>query len=106
MFPSVKILKHSDRLDFAVIDGSKIMSPLPLVIAHSFFSRRRCVSDSESLGGLFDRLNLGRRLFSMSFAMDAHLCGFLHPKVLSDLHFVHAQLLRAWWLFCNILFAT
>jgi hypothetical protein len=94
--PSVKILKHSDRLDFAVIDGSKVISPLLLVIARSFFSRRRCVSDNESFGGFFDRLNLGSRLFSMSFAVDAHLWGFLHPRFLSDLHSVHAQLLRAW----------
>ena len=97
-FSFVKILKHSDRFDFAVIDGSKIISPLLFVIARSFFSFRRCVSDSESLGGFLDRLNLGRRLFSTSFAMHAHFCGFLHPRFLSDLHSVHAQLLRGWWL--------
>jgi len=96
---SVKILKHSAKLSLQVIDGLKLIIPSSCLTL-LFPSFRVLVRDIPSGGSCAVGLCLGGIRLSLVMASVAHLCGFLHPQVLSFTHSRHTQFLFFWWVGC------
>ena len=88
---STKILKPSDILVLRVMVGSKTILPFLCSWLLWFFSFLRYVRVRLSGGGSASRLYLDCRSYSISAAVLLHLCGFVHPCLLSLWQGVHAQ---------------
>jgi len=95
-FRCEKTLKHSAKFSLHVIEGLKVISPFSC-LALLFISFCVLVRDIPSGGSCFVGLCFGGIRCTLARASLVHLCGFLHPRVLSAAYSWQAQFLFFWW---------